>query len=133
MKEREFSVTKLGYKRYLKAAPRKELNTAKIKNEMLCSLRAIQGHSDRIPVESEFVGYVFIPRNRNRYIFHTGLSWNFQSILEKELILGGKEKIKPVRQSFLLQRILLNMTRRKKSLTVYWIRLSKAQDQELEF
>ena len=33
MKEREISVTKRGYKRFLKAAQRRELNTAKIMME----------------------------------------------------------------------------------------------------
>ena len=67
---------------------------------MLCSLRAIHGHSDRTPVESEFMGYVFIPRNRNRDIFHTGLSWNFQSLLEKKWF--WEERKNKVRQTVFL-------------------------------
>ena len=40
---------------------------------------------------------VLIPRNWKRYIFHRGLSWNFQSIL----IPGGKEKDKARQAVFL--------------------------------
>ena len=53
---------------------------------------AIQRHSGGIPIETELMGYVKIPPNWKRYIFHKGLSWNFQSILGKELIPGGEER-----------------------------------------
>ena len=47
------------------------------------------------------MGYVFIPRNWNRYIFHGGRSWNFQSTLRNRLIPGGKEKDKARQAVFL--------------------------------
>ena len=56
MKERGISVTKRGYTRFLKAAQRRTLNTAKIKMDFLCYLRAIQGHSGGIPLEPEIDG-----------------------------------------------------------------------------
>ena len=47
------------------------------------------------------MGYVFIARNWERYIFHRGLSWKFQSILGNGLIPEGHEKDK-ARQAFFL-------------------------------
>ena len=132
MKEREFSVTKREYKRYLKAVPRKELNTAKIK--MKCNVLYELFKDTLIELQSSqnlWVMYLFLEIGTDTYfiqVFH-GTS----SLYWKRIDSGRKGKIKIVKQSFLLQRILLNMTRRKKSLTVYWIRLSKAQDQGLEF
>ena len=49
------------------------------------------------------------PPNWKKYIYHSELSWNFQSVLGKALIPVGKEKDKA-------RQILLEMTRRKKSL-----------------
>ena len=47
------------------------------------------------------MGYVFIPRNWKKYIFHTGLSWNYQSILGNGFIPGRKEKDKARQAVFL--------------------------------
>ena len=82
-------MTKCGYKRFLKAAQGK-IEYCKEKDGILCCIRAIQGHSGGIPTEPELMGYVFVPRNWKRYIFHRGLSWNFQSMLGKGLIPGGE-------------------------------------------
>ena len=45
--------------------------------------------------------YVFIQYNWKKYVFHKGLSWNFQSISEHGLIPGGKEKDKARQAVFL--------------------------------
>ena len=95
---------------------KKRIEYCEDKHGILGYFRAIQGHSGGIPMEPELMGYVFILRNLKSYTFHRGLSWTFQSILGHGLIPGGKRKIKPVRQSFKHQRILLEMTERKKSL-----------------
>ena len=96
----------------------------------------------------------FTPRNWKRYIFHRGLSWNIQSTLGEGLILGGKEEDKARHAVFLTptnpsgddseeERLHDDFTVKKNALhvtkwkydknAVYWVRLSKAQDQGLEF
>ena len=87
-------------------------------------------------------------------MFHRGLSWNFQSILGNGLIPRRKEKDKARQAVFLTPMNLFGhdpeeeephdefsvpqkvpcVTRWKHDQdAVFWIRLSKAQDQELEF
>ena len=126
----------------------------KNKDGILCNLRAIQGHSGGIPIEPQSMGYVFIPRNWKRYINHRGRSWNSQSILGKGLIPGGKEKDKARRAVFLtptnpfgddpeeerphddftVPQKAPHVTKWKYDQNaVCWVRLSKAQDQGLEF
>ena len=94
------------------------------------------------------MGYAFIPRTWKR--FHRGLSWNFQSILGNGLIPGGKEKDKACQAFFLTPTNLFGndpeeeephdeytvpqkvpfVTRWKHDQNaVFWVRLSKAQDQ----
>ena len=80
---------------------KKRIEYCKNKDGTLCYLRAIQGHSGGIPIEPELMGYVKIPRNWKKYTYHRGLSWNFQSILGKGLIPGGKEKDKDRQAVFL--------------------------------
>ena len=53
---------------------KKRIECCKDNNGFLCYLRVSQGH-------------VY-------YIFHRGISWNFQSILGSGIILGGKENDK---------------------------------------
>ena len=48
-------------------------------------------NSGGIPIEPKLMGYFFIPRGWKKYIFHRGLSWNYQSIFGHGLILGGKQ------------------------------------------
>ena len=60
-------------------------------NESLFYLRATQGHSGGIPESPELMNYTLIPYKWKEYIFHKGISWNFQSILESGIIPGGKE------------------------------------------
>ena len=57
-------------------------------------LRAIQGHSGGIPINPELMNYVSVRYKWKEYVFHRGVSWNFQSVLGKGLIPGGKEKDK---------------------------------------
>ena len=80
---------------------KKRIEFCKDKDGFLCYLRAIQGDSGCIPIESELMGYVFIPRNLKRNIFQRGLSWNYQSVLAHGLIPGGKEKDKDRQAVFL--------------------------------
>ena len=122
--------------------------------DLLCYLQAIQGRSGGIPIEPESMGCVFIPRNWKRYIFYRGLSWNLQSTLGQGLVPGGKEKDKvrhavfltPTNPSgddleeerphddFTVPQKAPNVTKWKYDQNaVYWVRLSKAQDQGLEF
>ena len=55
----------------------------------LCYLQAIQGHSGGIPISPELMNYTLNPYNWKEHIYHRGISWNFQSILESGLIPGG--------------------------------------------
>ena len=55
----------------------KRIEYCKNKDGILCCLRAIQGHSGRIPIKPELTGYAKIPPNWKKYIHHRGLSWNF--------------------------------------------------------
>ena len=125
----------------------------KDKDGLLCYARAFQGHSGGIPIEPELMGYVFIPRNWKRHVFHTGLSWNFQSEMGSGLIPGGKEKDKARQAVFLTptnpfgndpeegahddctvpQKVPYVTRWKPYHDAVFWIRLSKAQDQGLEF
>ena len=100
-RESKISMTKCGYKRSLKAAPRKGLSTVKTKMEFLCYLRAIQGHSGGIPIEPELMGYDKNDPNWKTYKNHRGLPWNFQSIPGGGLITGGTEKDKAGQAVFL--------------------------------
>ena len=94
MKEREISVTKRGYKRFLHAAQRKELNTAKIKMEFYFTYELFKDTLVVFQSSQNWWCCVFVLRNWKRNIFHRGLSWNFQPILGNGLIPGGKEKDK---------------------------------------
>ena len=88
------------------------------------------------------------------HIFHKGLSWNVQSILGKGLTPVGKEKDEARQAVFLTptnpfgddleeeephddftvpQNAFYVTKWKDKQNAVYWVRLSKAQDQGLEF
>ena len=99
------------------------------------------------------MGYVLIPRNWKKYVCQRGLSWNFQSVLGNGLIPGGKEKEKTRQAVFLtptnplgndpeeephddytVPQKILYVTRWKHDKNAEnCVRLSKAQDQGLEF
>ena len=83
----------------MKAVIRKDSNTARTAMD-LCYLRATQGHSGGIPISPELMNYTFIPHKWKEYIFHRGISWNFQSILVSGIIPGGKENDKARRAFF---------------------------------
>ena len=97
---------------------------------------------------------VLILRNWKRYIFHKGLSWNFQSMLGNGSITGGKEKDEARQTVFLTPTNPFGndpeaeephddytvpqkepcVTRWKPNQrAVYWVRLSKALDHGLKF
>ena len=66
-------------------------------------LRAVQGHSGGFPTRPEMMEYTRIPHNWKEYIFHKGISWNSQSILESGLIRRRKENDKARQAVFLTQ------------------------------
>ena len=130
---------------------KKRIECCKVKDGFLC---ALQGHSGGIPIEPESMGYVFIPRNWKRYTLHRGRSWNNQSILGHGLIPGRKEKDKARQAVFPTPTNLFGYDPEEEELhddntvpqkvpcgthwkhdqnAVYWVRLSRAQDQGLEF
>ena len=127
----------------------------KTKMENLCYLRAIQGHSGSIPIEPESMGYVKdssklseIHLPQRTFIEPSSPYW------DNGIILGGKDKDRARQAVFLtptnhfgddpdeeephddftVQHQAAYATKWKYDQNaVYWIRLSKAQNQGLEF
>ena len=46
----------------------------------LAYFRAIQGHSGGIPIDPKLMGYIRIPQNWKRFIFHRGCSFSIFSL-----------------------------------------------------
>ena len=100
MKEHEISVTKRGYKRFLKAAQRKAFNTVKIKMEFYVIYELLKDtlvvfQSSRILL----CIYLSLAIGKGTYLiedFHGTSSpyWEMDCFREE------RRKIKPVRQSF---------------------------------
>ena len=88
----DFSMTKCGCERSFEGSSKKRIEVCKNKDGILCYSRAIQGYSGGIPSEPQLMGSV---KNSTR------LSSNFQSILGKGLLPGGKEKDKAPQAVFL--------------------------------
>ena len=112
--------------------------------------RAFCRYSNRTRID----GLCIYSSKLEKYIFHRGFSWNFHSVLGNRLVLGGKEKDKarqavfptqlnPFRNDpeeeephddYTVPRKVLYASRWKHDQdVVFWIRLSKAKDQGLEF
>ena len=106
----------------------------------LCHHRAIRGHSGGIPIVPELMECTSIRYEWRECIFHRGCSWDMQSILGSGLIPGGEENDKARQAVFFT---LLNpfgenpghyhSHGKRKQDAVYWIKLSRAQDQGLQF
>ena len=100
------------------------------------------------------MGYVRIPDNWKKYIDHRGCSFSIQSILENGLILGGHESDKGRQTVFFTplnpfggdsveeeprddhtipQKVHFHSRWRRKQNAVYWVKMSRAQDQGLQF
>ena len=98
--------------------------------------------------------YTFIPHNWKEYIFHRGISWNFQSILGSGLIPGGKENDKARQAVFFTpldpfgdnpdeekphddytvpQKVHCNSYWKHNQGAVFWINFSNAQVPGLQF
>ena len=125
------------------------------KNSLAC-FRAIQGHSGGISSDPELMEYIRIPYNWKGYIFHRGCSFSIQSILENGLIPGEKESDKGRQTVFFtplnpfggdsdeeeprddcaaqfLGKVHCHSHWKRNQDAVYWIKLSRAQDQGLQF
>ena len=61
--------------------------------EILC-LRALQGHSDRNPIDPSLQDNVLIPNDFFEYIYHIGCAINLHSITNSGLIAGGQNSSK---------------------------------------
>ena len=112
----------------------------------LCYLQAIQGHSGGLQIEPELMGYVkkFVELEETPSPQRTFVEVSF--ILGKGLIPGGKEKDKARQAVFLTPtnpfghdpeeeepREHFAVPRKDNQNSVYWVRLSKAHSQGLEF
>ena len=94
------SLTNCGYKRSLKAAQRQELSVVKTKMDF-CDLRAIQGHSGGIPMEPETDELCRNSAELEEIPFPSKTFVELAVFFEKWTDFpGGKENIKPVKQSF---------------------------------
>ena len=98
--ESKISVMKRGYKRSLKAAQRQGWSTLKTKMEFFMLFTSDSRHSGGFPIVPE-LSCVKIPPNWKKYMYHRGLSWNFQCVLGKGLVPGGNEKDKAHQAVFL--------------------------------
>ena len=102
-------------------------------------------------VIQELMGAVEIPFNWKEFAFHRGCSVNIKSILETSLVAGGKES-KEGRQTFFFTPLNpfgesqdeegdiskprkghYHSNWRHNQDAVYWVKLSRAQDQWLQF
>ena len=120
----------------------------------ICDSRALQGDSGGVPIRPGMMEYTFIPHNLKEYIFHRGISWNSQSILASGIILGGKEneearqavfftplnplgsdpdEEKPHGDHIVSQKVHHQTCRKHNQDAENWIKLSRAQDQGLQF
>ena len=93
--------------------------------------------------------YTLIPYNWKEYIFHKGISWNSQSMLESGQIPGGKENDKARQAIFFTplnpfgndpdeekprddytvpQKVHYQTDWTHNQDVLYWIKLSRAQD-----
>ena len=102
----------------------------------------------------EMMEDTLIPHNRKEYIFHRGISWNSQSSLGSGIIPGGKEndkarqavfftplkpfgidpdEVKPHHNYTVPQEVHCQTYWKHNQDAVFWIKLSRAQDQGLQF
>ena len=101
----------------------------------------------------ELMGHVAIPYNEKEFVFHRGCSFNIKSILVTGLIAGGRES-KEGRQTIFFtplnpcgknqmkrNPVTIYQYREKCIITtigkttrmLFWVKLSRAQDQGLQF
>ena len=64
-----------------------------VKNS-LCYVRAIQGLSGGIPIRREIMEYTLVPHNWKECVFHSGCSWNSQSIVGSGLIPEKNDRVR---------------------------------------
>ena len=110
-------------------------------------LRAIQGHSGSITKRPGLMEYTLIPRNWKEYIIHTGISWNSQSFFGSGIIPGGKEnhidkqssshfwihsETTQMKKHFMMK-VHTTLIEKRNQDAVFWIKMSRAQDQGLQF
>ena len=92
--EHEISQRSIGFDLLTKEAARRESSTVRVLKNSLAHFRAIQGHSGGISIDPQLMGYVRIPCNWKKFMYHRRCSFSIQSILENGLIPGGKESHK---------------------------------------
>ena len=73
------------------------------RNGSVCYLRAVQGHPGGVPISPELMNYTLFLYNWKEHIYHGGISWNFQCILESGLSPGGKENDRARQSSLFVQ------------------------------
>ena len=120
----------------------------------LSYFRAIQGHTRGIPTSPELMKLHTCSIRLEKYFFHGGSQWVFQSILGSGIISGGKEEDKARQAVFLtplnpfekdpegetphseytvLQKAPYETNWKRNQDAVSWVRLKEAQGQGLEF
>ena len=120
----------------------------------LAYFRAIQGHSRGITIDPALMGHILIRHNWKEFIFHRGCSFSIRSILENGLISGGRESDKGRQTVFfppldpsggdsdeeehrddytVPQKVHHHSHWKHNQDAVCWVKLSRAQDQGLQF
>ena len=148
----KISVTKRGYKRFLKAAQRQKWRIVKTKIEFYVIYERFKGILEVFQPNQNWWVMSKNPPKWKKYIYHRGRSWNF--VHTGKMIPGGKEKDKCRQAVFLtptnpfgddleegkphdditVSQKAPHVTKWKNDQdAVFWVRLSKAQDQGLEF
>ena len=117
------------------------------------SLRALQGHSGRNPIDPTLQDNVIIPDGFFKYIFHIGCAFNLHSITNSGLIAGGQNSSRERQTVFLTAVNPMNKDHRdpqeldlikprlasfkqkwkRHQDTVYWVDIQLAQRRGLKF
>ena len=98
-----------GYTWFLKAVQRRGFDIARIEMELNAAYTLFRSILVGFQsIRNERITY-FTPYTWKEHVFHRGLSWNYQSILGKGFIPGGKEKDK-ARQAVFLTHVLKENT-----------------------
>ena len=152
--EHEISQINSDFDFFMKEAARQDLEYCEDFKNSLAYFRAIQGHSGGISIDPELLGtFGFLTIGQIKK-FHRGCPSSIQSILENGLILCGMESDKGRQTVFFTplnpfggdsdeeepgddhtvpQKVHYQSHGKRNQDAVYWVKLSRAQDQRIAF
>ena len=140
-------------KRGARDFPEQELRTVRMPQNPQLTFEQFKDILEEYQIDPELTGYVQIPYNWEKYINHRGCSFGVQSILENGLILGGhggdkgrivfftplspfggdSDEEEPRDDCTFPQKVHYHRHWKRNQDAAYWIKLSRAQDQGLQF